>query len=249
MTVPTTRAEFKAYCLRRLGDPVIDINVDDEQIEDRIDEALFYFRDYHFDGSERILLKVQVDATDIANGYLTLPQTVIGVHSILDIGAGTAQSSSSLFNLNYQFRMNDFQNIYSASYVPYVFAMQHIATMQEMFVGKKPIRYNRHVNKLHIDMDWESNVSIGDYIIVDCYAYTDPDEYADVWGDRWLSRYATALIKRQWGDNMSKFEGMQLPGGVQFSGRIIREEAQTELDKLEEEMIVSYSLPINDMIG
>lgn len=247
MAVPSTRQEFKDYCLRRLGYPVIDINVDDEQVEDRIDEALKYYQDYHFDGTERILYKHVVTASDKTNGYITIPQTIIGINSILDIGQ--AVQSSNLFNIRYQIHLNDLFDLSAASYVPYVTAMRHVESLEEIFVGKKPIRYNRHVNKLHIDMDWTNDVATGEYIIIDCYSITDPDTYSDVWGDRWLARYATALIKRQWGGNLTKFEGMQLPGGLTFNGAKIYDDAESEIQKLEEEMIVSYSLPVSDMIG
>jgi len=247
MAVPSTRAEFKAYCLRRLGDPVIDINVDDEQVEDRIDEALIYYQDYHFDGCERILYKHVVNQTDIDNGYITLPQNIIGVNTVIPIGQ--SMNSSNFFNVRYQIHLNDLFDLSSSSYVTYVMAMQHVSFLEEIFVGKKPLRYNRHVNKLHIDMLWGTDVLVGEYIVVDCYSVTDPDTYADVWGDRWLARYATALIKRQWGSNLTKFEGVQLPGGLTFNGAKIYDDAETELAKLEEEMIVSYSLPVNDMTG
>lgn len=247
MAVPSTRSEFKAYCLRRLGDPVIDINVDDEQVEDRIDEALIYYQDYHFDGTERVLVKHVVTASDKTNGYITLSNSIIGVNSILDIGQ--AVQSSNLFNIRYQIHLNDLFDLSASSYVPYVTAMRHIESLEEIFVGKKPLRYNRHVNKLHIDMDWANDVATGEYVIIDAYSITDPDTYSDVWGDRWLARYATALIKRQWGSNLTKFEGMQLPGGLTFNGAKIYDDAEAEVQKLEEEMIVSYSLPVQDMIG
>jgi len=247
MAVPNTRESFKAYCLRRLGSPVIDINVDDEQVEDRIDEALKYYQDYHFDGTERVFYKHVVTQTDKDNKYITIPEAIIGINSILDIGSQT--SVNSLFSVRYQMHMNDMFDVSASSMAPYVMAMRHIETMQEIFVGKKQIRYNRHVNKLHIDMDWTDDVENGHYIIVDCYSITDPEVYTDVWGDRWLTRYTTALIKRQWGSNLSKFEGLQLPGGITFNGQKIYDDAETEIAKLEEEMIFSYSLPVTDMIG
>lgn len=247
MAVPTNRTEFKDYCLRRLGYPVIDINVDDEQVEDRVDEALKYYQDYHFDGTERILYKHVVTASDKTNGYITIPEAIIGINSILDVGQ--AVQSSNLFNIRYQMHLNDLFDVSAASYVPYWTAMTHISSIEELFVGKKPLRYNRHVNKLHIDMDWTNDVDTGEYIIIDCYSITDPDTYSDVWSDRWLLRYTTALIKRQWGSNLTKFEGMQLPGGLTFNGAKIYDDAENEIQKLEEEMIVSYSLPVSDMIG
>jgi len=247
MAIPTTRATFKTYCLRKLGEPVIDINVDDEQVEDRIDEALKYYQDYHFDGTERVLIKHQVTATDKTNGYITISDSVIGINRILDIGQ--AAQSSNLFNIRYQLHLNDLFDLSASTFVPYVTALRHVESLEEVFVGLKPIRYNRHVNKLHIDMDWTNDVSKDEYIVIDAYQITDPNTYTDVWGDRWLQRYAAALIKKQWGSNITKFEGMQLPGGIQFNGLKIYDDAESEIQKLEEEMSVSYSLPVQDMIG
>jgi hypothetical protein len=127
-------------------------------------------------------------------------------------------------------------------------AMQHIQFLEYMLVGKQPLRYNRHTNKLYIDMDWD-RVSVGNYLIVEAYEVINPDTYTDAWGDRWLARYCTQLIKKQWGTNLKKFEGMQMPGGLKFNGQMIYNEAEEELFKLEKEMITSYSLPVTDMIG
>jgi hypothetical protein len=247
MAVPNSRQAFKEYCLRRLGSPVIDINVDDEQVEDRIDEALKYYHDYHFDGTERILHKHIVTATDKANGYITIPESIIGINTIIPVGQ--ALQSSNLFSIRYQIHLNDLFDLSASSYVPYAMAMQHISMLEELFVGQKPIRYNRHVNKLHIDMDWTNDVLNGQYIVIDCYSIADPEVYTDVWGDRWLSRYASAMIKRQWGSNLSKFEGMQMPGGLTFNGTKLYDDAEAEIAKLEEEMITSYSLPVTDFVG
>ncbi len=247
MAIPTTRSAFKSYCLRRLGEPVIDINVDDEQVEDRIDDALKYYQDYHFDGTERVLLQHQVTAVDKTNKYITLDNSIIGVNSILDIGQ--AVQSSNIFNIRYQIHLNDLFDLSASSYVPYVTAMRHVEYIEELFVGKKPIRYNRHINKLNIEMDWDNDVAADEYMIIDCYKIVNPTTYTDVWGDRWLAKYTTALIKKQWGSNITKFEGMQLPGGLTFNGAKIYDDAEAEIQKLEEEMIVSYSLPVQDMIG
>jgi hypothetical protein len=247
MAIPTSRDQLKEYCLRRLGKPVIDINVDDEQIEDRIDDALQYYRDYHFDGTEHVYLRHQVTQTDKNNQYITLDNSYIGVVSVFDIG--DAVQSSNLFNVRYQIHLNDLFDFSSTTYVPYVTAMRHVEQLEEIFVGKKPIRFNRHTNQLNIDMDWEFDVRVGEYIIVEAYKILDPNVYTDVWGDRWLQRYTTAQIKRQWGENLKKFEGLQMPGGITFNGQKIYEEAVEEIEKLESEMINSYSLPVTDMIG
>jgi len=246
MAQPTTRAEFKEWCLRKLGKPVIEINVDDDQVDDRIDEALSYYWDYHFDGTERTFFKHQLTADDMTNKYITVPENIIGVINIFDIG--DALSTNNLFNIRYQFALNEIYDLSNYNLSNYYLAMQHIQFLEELLVGKQPIRYNRHVNKLHIDMDW-AKVEEGHYIIAEAYQVVDPNTYADVWKDRWLQNYATAKIKYQWGSNLTKFEGMQLPGGVQFNGMQILQDSQTEIEKLEEDMITSYSLPVMDMIG
>lgn len=246
MANPATRDEFKAYCLRKLGDGVVQINVSDEQVEDRIDESLSYYADYHFDATEKTYLKHQVTANDISNGYLTIPENIIGVVDIFDIG--DSQSTTNLFNARYQFALNYVFDLSSYGLQTYYIYMQNIQFLEEFLVGKQPIRYQRHVNKLHIDMDW-NNLTVGQYIIAVCYRIVDPDVYTDVWKDRWLQNYCSAKIKYQWGSNLTKFVDMQLPGGVRYNGELILNEARDEINKLEEEMISSYSLPVTDFIG
>ena len=246
MAVPSTRATFKEYCLRSLGKPVLEINVDDDQVEDRIDEALKYYWDYHFDGSSKTYYKYQLTADDITNQYITLPDNIIGVVNLFDIGDYT--SSNNIFNIRYQIALNDLYTLTFQSMVPYYMAFQHLQLMQEILVGRQPIRYNRHRNIVHIDMNWDK-VVVGQYIILEAYQIVDPDTYTDAWGDRWLARYATALIKRQWGSNITKFNGIQMPGGITFNGEKIYNDAVEEITKLEAEMISSYSLPVHDLIG
>ena len=247
MAKPTTRELFKDYCLRRLGYPVIDINVSEEQIQDRIDDALLYYQDYHFDGTERVYYKHVVTTDDVTNSYLPMPQEIIGVSDILPINSNS--SSSSLFNLEYQIHLNDAYYMSATQLQSYYMTMLQISNLQEMFNGKQPIRYNRHINKLHIDMNCGTKITTNDYIIVDCHRIVDPDVYTDVWADRWLSRYTTALIKKQWGSNLTKFEGLQLPGGATFNGIKIFDDASAEVQTLEDEMISTYSLPVVDIIG
>ena len=246
MAVPTSRATFAEYCLRTLGKPVIEINVDDDQVDDRIDEALKYYWDYHFDGTEKMYYKHQITADDITNQYITLPENIIGVVNLFDIGDYT--SSNNLFNIRYQIALNDLYTLTFQSMVPYYMAFQSLQTMQELLVGRQPIRYNRHRDRLHIDMNW-NKVVVGQYVIIEAYQVVDPDTFTDVWNDRWLARYATALIKRQWGSNITKFNGIQMPGGITFNGEKIYNDAVEEINKLEAEMISSYSLPVHDLIG
>lgn len=246
MANPTTRVEFAQNCLRRLGAGAAEINVTDEQIDDRIDEALAYYGDYHFDASDKTYYKHQVTDQDKINRYITLPENIMGAVKIFPIGSGT--NTNNLFNIRYQIALNDLYTLTSVSMVPYYMAMQHIRVLEELLVGQQPIRFSRHRNTLYIDMDWDK-IDTGQWLIVEAYDVIDPEVYTDVWKDRWLLQYCTALIKRQWGTNLKKFEGMTLPNGITYSGQKMYDEAIAEITKLEEEMITTYSLPASDFIG
>ena len=246
MAAPNSKNTLKEYCLRRLGKPVIEINIDDDQMDDRIDEALMFYQDYHFDGVQDMFLKHEITDTDISNEYITIANDFIGIVDIFDIGDST--STNNLFNVRYQIALNDMYDLSRMDLVPYFMNMMNLRHIEEMLVGKQPIRYNRHVNKLHIDMDW-GKVTAGHFIVAKGYQKVNPDTYTDVYNDRWLQRYVTALFQVQWGKNLTKFVGMQLPGGVQFNGEQILQQGLDEKIKLEEEMISSYSLPVHDMTG
>lgn len=246
MATPTDKASFKEYCLRALGKPVIEINVDDDQVDDRVDEALKYYWDYHFDGAEKTFFKYQITDQNKIDKYVPVPENIIGVINLFPIGQ--ALNTNNLFNIRYQIALNDLYTLTSVSMVPYYMALTHVQFLEQMLVGQQPIRYNRNVNRLYIDMDWNI-INTGDFIIAEAYQIVDPDVYADVWKDRWLLRYATCLIKQQWGNNLKKFNGIQMPGGITFNGQQIYDEATQERRELEQEMIFSYSLPVTDMIG
>lgn len=332
MATPTTRAEFKEYCLRKLGKPVIEINVDDDQVEDRIDEAIKYYWDYHFDGSERLYYKYQIKPEDFGDvlkevmiieggsgysntdtvvigpgdndpatnpfrvnpevaivtdnngtivsfdvlnigkgllddptititsatgtgarvkafrgGYIKIPENIMGVTGIFPVG-DPSLSVNDIFNIRYQIALNDLYTLTSVQLTPYYMAMEHLALIQQLLVGQQPVRFNRHTDRMYIDTDW-NKFKAGMFIVIECYRVVDPNDYRDAWGDRWLARYTTALIKKQWGNNMKKFSGMQLPGGLTMNGQQIYDEAAAEIASLEQEMINSYSLPVLDMYG
>ena len=246
MAIITSRDEFKEYCLRKLGKPVIEINVDDDQVEDRVTEAIRYYWDYHFDGAEKVYYKHAVTQNDINNKYITLPDNIIGVVNLFEVGQ--ALNTNNLFNIRYQIALNDLYTLTSVSMVPYYMALSHIQFLEQFLVGKQPLRYNRILNKCYIDMDW-TIIQEGNYLILEAYQVVDPEDYARGYNERWLQNYATVLIKEQWGNNLKKFSGMQLPGGVTFNGQQIYDEARTERAAMEQEMISSYSLPVTDMIG
>lgn len=317
MAKPKTRQEFKDYCLRKLGFPVIDINVDDDQVEDRIDEALSFFNDYHFDGVEKMYMKHRIQQADINRGWIYCPDAVTFVTGVLPFDQ--SNSSVNMFDLRYQLRLHDLYDFTSVSYVSYEITMQHITTLNMLFSGKPQFRFNRNQNKVFLDIDWTRDVKVGDYVVIECYRKMDPDTInlsgtvtgnttgtliigtdtyfdeeilendfvnfgevsrqvkkiispteiiidepltqsnsgitvtktglSDVWNDRFLKKYATALIKLQWGNNLSKFSGIQMPGGVTLDGVRIMTEAHEEIEKIEEELISFNVLPGDMIVG
>lgn len=246
MATPTTRDELKKYCLRRLGAPVVEINVDEDQVQDRIDDALAFYHDYHYDGTERTFLKHELTATDITNKYIAIPTTVSSIIDVMPLGNNT--SVNNIFNAKYQITLNDIQNWTGYQFSNFVMSMERVALMQELLVGRQRLRFNRHTDKLYLDADW-STLTAGEYVIIECYKSMDPETYSQVYGDWWLRKYATALIKKQWGQNLSKFEGMQLPGGVTFNGQQILQDANEEITKLEEEVINNQGGLVFDLTG
>ena len=247
MATPNSRNTLKEYCKRRLGHPVIEINIDDDQMDDRIDDALAYYRDYHYDGTLRTFLKHQITSTDITNEYISIPANISGVINLFPVGSQS--STNNLFNLRYQITLDEIYDWSHSEMSNYVSSMERISLMQEIFVGRKMLRFNRHMDRLYIDMKWSEETNVGEFLVVECYQTLDPDTHTSVYGDQWLRRYTTVLFKKQWGENLKKFEGMQLPGGLTFNGQTIWNEADEEQRRLEEEMISSYSMPVMDMMG
>jgi len=252
MPAVTDRRTFKEYCLRRLGFPVIEINVDDDQIEDRIDDALQYWQDYHFDGLQKIYYVRRLTSGDIQQKYLDMSQVQDSSNNRLDIVGVTrifpiydSLATFNMFDLRYQLRLNELYDFTSASYVNYNLTMQHLRSLELMFSGETPIRFQRHMQKLFIEWSWgTSQAPQGMVVVSECYANIDPSIYNRVWNDRWMKEYTTALIKRTWGNNLKKFSGLQLPGGVTMNGDKIYEEAVGEIEKLETEMQSEYGAPL-----
>jgi hypothetical protein len=248
MSTITTRSQFKDYCLRRLGFPVIDINVDDDQVEDRIDDAIQYWQDYHFDGMQKVYYVHKVTQDDIDHKYLDLSNirdssnnetTVLGVTRIFPLQ--DSLSSVNMFDLRYQLRLNELYDFTSASYINYTLTQQHLRSLELMFTGEIPIRFQRHMQRLFISWAWgASEAPVGTTAIIECYTTLNPDYYGNVYNDRWLKEYTTELIRKQWGSNLKKFGGIQLPGGVVLNGDKIYEDAETEIRRLETEMENNY---------
>ena len=247
MAVPSTREQYKDWCLRQLGFPVLDINLDDDQIEDAIDSALQYFQDFHFDGVERWYLKHQVTAQNKTDQYIPITDNIIGVTRIFPVGSTNA--SVNMFDLRYQLRLHELYDFTSTSYVNYVLTQQHIRTLDMLFSGETPIRFSRHTNKLFIDWDWSYDIDVGEWIIIEGYIILDPATYTDVWNDRLLKKLGTAYMKKQWGTNMKKFQGMQLPGGIMMNGQQIYNEAVQEIQELEQLIRDSHEEPPQFILG
>ena len=318
-----SRQDLIDYCLRRLGFPVIEINVDDDQIEDRIDDALQYFQEFHFDGVERVYLHHQISGStlrfsgltspafqpgetligetsgatcrlreisgmtvsvskvsgtfvsgetitgqssgfsralsvsdffapgDIDNGYITIPDSVIGVIRVLPVNGPSSgmNNANNMFDIVYQFRMNDMYSLLSADMIYYTQMKQYLSMLDMLLVGDRSFAYNRKTDKLTIHCNWNDVFDPGDYVIVECYRILDPTTYTQVYNDRFLKEYATALIKKQWGDNMKKFGGMQLPGGIIMNGQQVYDEAVEEIRMIRADMQMSSELPVDFMVG
>ena len=269
MAIPTSKATFKSYCLRALGFGAIDINVSDDQVDDRIDEALQYFAQYHYDGVERMYMKYQVTADDITRAranetvgtgteglvsntfsnqknFIVMPSAVLSVMNIFNFND---KSNLNMFDIRYQMRLNDLYDFSSTSIIHYEMTMRHLDFLDHILIGEKPIRFNMHNNRLYIGMDWANDVDAGEYLIIECYRKLDPDTYTDIYDDMFLKRYTTALIKQQWGANLSKFQGIQMLGGVSLNGEQIYTQALDEKNKLEEEIRNTFETPISYMVG
>jgi hypothetical protein len=253
MAKPTSRSELKDYALRKLGFPVIEINVDDDQLDDRIDDALTMYQQFHYDAVEKTYLKHQVTDENKENGYIPIPNSVIGVTRMFPVSTDSVNSNAAgnfnMFDLTYQLRLNELYDFTSADYVYYALAKQHIRTLDLLFLGEQPVRFNRHNDKLYIDMKWNNRVMTGSYLIIECYQILDPDSSAEVWSDNWLKKYTTALFKKQWGENLKKFAGVQLPGGITLNGQQIWNEAVEEIEHLEKLIRDTYEEPPQFEIG
>ncbi len=278
MAAPSTKAEFKDYCLRQLGAPVLEINLDDDQIDDRIDDALQYFHERHYDGSEKMYLKHQFtdddvtrfttqnetasttapDATGWENrkNFLEIPEHIFGVSKVYGISSSFVRNS--LFGLNNQYYLMDLFSYTSGTglafggvdMVNYYMVKQHFETI-DMIINTGSLvsyRFNTRADRLYIDIDPDRIVK-DQFLIIDCMRALDPAEYTQVWDDFFLKKYATALLKKQWGQNLIKFNGVQLPGGVSINGMQIYKEACEEIDELMEKSISTFELPPMDMIG
>jgi len=246
--IPNSRQSLINYCLRNLGSPVVQINVDEDQIEDRVDEALQFFQEYHADALYKEYFKHELTQADVDNRYIPIPDEIITVVRILPF---TYENSSiNMFDARYQMALNDMYNLgFSGNLANYVHVQKYINTVDMMINGTPQVDFNRHQNRLYINIDWDRYVDVGDYIVAEAYRVVDPVNNPDVYNDLFLKRYLTALIKRNWGNNLKKFEGVELPGGVTMNGQQIFDEANEEILRIEEEVQSKYQDPIDFHVG
>ena len=276
MAKPASRQELIDYALRQLGAPVLEINVSEEQIDDRLDDALQYFNERHFDGVEKMFLKYKFTQEDIDRGrarggarsagivtttvssglgsfnweensnYIPIPDTIVGVERVFKLDNRTI--TSNLFNVNYQLFLNDIYWFSSTELVNYYVTKRYLEDIDWIVNPQRQIRFNKRQDRLYIDMSWDSIVA-GNYLIMECYRILDPNDYTKVYNDSFLKLYFTALLKKQWGQNLIKFQGVKLPGGVELNGRQIYDDAVKELEDIRMRMLSEFETAPFDMIG
>lgn len=250
MAIPNSRQSLIDYCLRALGAPVLEINVDEDQIEDRVDEAFQYYKEYHSDAIIQVYRKHQITQEDIDNKYVTIPEQLLFVARVFPVN-GVLGSSSGIFSVKYQLHLNDIFDLrHAGGLLNYDMTKQYLEMIDmKLNAAIPPSRFNRHLNRLYVDIAWKEEFIPGDYLVIDAYETINEVQYTDVYNDMFLKKYLTALIKRQWGINLSKFEGMVLPGGVTMNGRQIYDDAVGEINELEQEMQLKYEKPPHFFIG
>ena len=280
MAQPSTRQELIDYCLRKLGAPVLEINVAEEQIEDLVDDAVQFFQERHFDGVYQTYLKYEITQQDIDRGrakgisgvgvastsvttnivgtattfnyyensnYLQVPSHVVGVNKVFQF-EGSNSIASGMFSIKYQLFLNDIYYWGSTELLTYSMVKTYLEDINFLLTTQKQIRFNKRQDRLYMDIDW-SSLTVGQYLVIDCYRMMNPNDYSKVWNDSFLKPYLTSLIKRQWGQNLIKFQGVKLPGGIELNGRQLYDDAQREIEAIIEKMSSTYELPPYDMIG
>lgn len=251
MASPSSRQELIDFCLRRLGEPVLEINVDVDQIEDKVDDAIQKYQEFHSDATIRTYLKYVVTEADVTNGYVPISSNVLFVSKVFPF-TSTYGSSGNLFDIRYQMFLNnmgDFINF--AGDLAYLYQMEQYLSMIDLQLhGHPTVKFSRRQNRLYIWGDFEDkDLQAGDYLVAEVFQTIDPDTHTSIYNDMFIKDYTTALIKQQWGANLSKFEGMQLPGGVTLNGRQIFEDATADIERLEEKLRTEQELPVDFFMG
>jgi len=280
MAKPNTRQELIDYCLRKLGAPVLEINVADEQIDDLVDDALQYFNERHYDGVERMYLKYKITQDDIDRGksggtdgvgivtttgysnipgygtttfnfyessnYIQVPDSVIGIEKIFKFD--TSSISGGMFSIKYQLFLNDLYYFNSVELLQYSMVKSYLEDIDFLLTTDKQIRFNKRQNRLYLDIDWSSQTA-DTFLVIDCYRALNPEDFSKVYNDSFVKKYLTALIKKQWGQNLIKFQGVKLPGGTELNGRQLYEDGERELEDIKQRMFSEYEMPPLDFIG
>ena len=285
MAKPTTKQELIDFCLRKLGAPVLEINVDDEQLDDLADDAIQLFNERHFDGVERMYLKYKLTQEDIDRGtannkdgsentvgivttsatsttisgygtttsnwyetsnFIQVPDSVLGVEKIFKFDTSTI--SGGMFSIKYQLFLNDLYNFNSVDLLQYAMTKTYLEDIDFLLTTDKQVRFNKRQDRLYLDIDWKAEKE-GTFLIMDCYRALDPASFSGVYNDSFLKKYLTAIIKKQWGQNLIKFTGVKLPGGIELNGRQLYDDAERELESIQQRMMTEYELPPLDMIG
>tara|TARA_B100001248_G_scaffold134492_1_gene100970 strand:+ start:3028 stop:3783 length:756 start_codon:yes stop_codon:yes gene_type:complete len=251
MAVPNSRITLIDYCKRRLGEPVIELNVDEDQVEDRVDEALQYYQEFHSDATIRTYLKHQITATDVSNEYISLSNNILFVSKMFPL-TSSFNNSRNFFDIKYQMMLNDIADLMNfAGDLAYYEQMQQYLSLLDMKLNGHPqVQFSRRQNRLYIFGDFaDGDIKAGDYIVAEVYSIVDPNTHTSVFNDIFVKEYTTALIKQQWGTNLIKFEGMQLPGGVVLNGRQIYDDATGEIERLRENLRLEQELPPDFFVG
>ena len=281
MAKPASRQQLIDYCLRKLGAPVLEINVDDDQIDDLVDDAIQLFNERHFDGVERMYLKYKITQADLDRGrakgtdgvgivtttatstniagygtttsswyetsnFLQVPDSVVGVEKIFKFDTSTI--SGGMFSIKYQLFLNDLYNFNSVELLQYSMVKSYLEDIDFLLTTDKQIRFNKRQDRLYLDIDWGAE-SLDNFLVLDCYRALDPTSFTQVYNDPFLKMYLTALMKRQWGQNLIKFRGVKLPGGIELNGREIFDDAERDIESLRSRMASEYELPPYDFVG
>ena len=266
MAIPTSKAELKEDCLRRLGKPVLEVNVSDDQCDDAIDYSIQKFQQFHYEGAERVYLKHQFTQAEIdagksdstvmsadgtttwkeGNAFLQVPEHITAIEGIFSF---TDKGTRNMFDIRYQMRLNDLYDFTSTQFYHYYMIQQHLETIDFILEGMKPIRYNAVQDKIYLDFDWSQDALEDQFVVIKCWRALDPVTWTEIYNQMWLKDYATAKIKKQWGQNLTKFQNVQMPGGVTLNGEMIYNDAVEELKILDEQLRTTWETPPLDMIG
>ena len=285
MAQPSSRQGLIDYALRKLGAPVLEINIDDDQIDDLVDDAIQIFNERHFDGVEEMFLKHEFTQDELDRGkatsqtdsdntagivtttgtsttisgygtttssfvensnFIQIPDSVIGIEKIFKFDSSSI--SGGMFSIKYQLFLNDLYYFNSVELLQYSMTKQYLESIDFLLTPEKQIRFNKKQNRLYLDMDYNS-INVGDFIVIDCQRILNPNDFTKVYNDPFLKMYLTALMKRQWGQNLIKFRGVKLPGGLELNGREIYDDGQREIDAILQKMQLEYELPPLDFIG